>query len=132
MKKNHTLLELLLGIILLGVITQIICVIVSKNYLYDAVGLWSGVALSGFLAIHMAYSIEEIVDVGEKHAVKRARGAYAVRVLIAVLVAGCVIYFKLGNYVTLLISAFFLKISAYMQPFTHKAVQKIRTNRKGG
>ena len=132
MKKNQTLLELLTGIIVLGVGIQIVCLIVSKNYLYDAVGLWSGIGICLFSAIHMYRSIEEAVDLGEAGATKHVRLGYATRMVVTLLVAGAVIYFRIGNYVTLLIGVFPLKLAAYLQPFTHKLFQKIQHVRKGG
>ena len=44
MKKDNTLLELVTGIILVGVAVQIVCLIAFPNDLYNAIGLWSGVA----------------------------------------------------------------------------------------
>ena len=124
MKKNQTLLELLTGIIVLGVGIQIVCLLVSKNYLYDAVGLWSGILLCCFSAIHMYRSIEDAVDLGEAGATKHVRLGYATRMVVTLLVAGAVIYFRIGNYVTLLIGVFPLKLAAYLQPFTHKLFKR--------
>ena len=45
MKKDNTLLELVTGIILVGVAVQIVCLIAFPNDLYNAIGLWSGVAI---------------------------------------------------------------------------------------
>lgn len=132
MKKHQTLLELLAGILVLGVGIQIVCLIVSKQYLYDAVGLWSGIGICCFSAIHMQRSIEDAIDLGEAGATKHVRLGYATRMVVTLLVAGAVIYFKIGNYVTLLIGVFPLKLSAYLQPFTHKLFQKIQNERKGG
>ena len=132
MKKNQTLLELLTGIVVLGIGIQIVCLIVSKNYLYDAVGLWSGIGICFFSAIHMYRSIEEAVDLGSDGATKHVRLGYATRMLVTLLVAGAVIYLHIGNYVTLLIGVFPLKLAAYLQPFTHKLFQKIQNVRKGG
>ena len=132
MKKNQTLLELLTGIVVLGVGIQIVCLFVSKNYLYDAVGLWSGIGLCCFSAIHMWRSIEDAVDLGEAGATKHVRLGYATRMVVTLLVAGSVIYFRIGNYVTLLIGVFPLKLAAYLQPFTHKLFQRIQNVRKGG
>lgn len=42
MKKDNTLLELVTGIILVGVAVQIVCLIAFPNDLYNAIGLWSG------------------------------------------------------------------------------------------
>ena len=132
MKKNQTLLELLTGIVVIGIGIQIVCLVVSNNYLYDAVGLWAGIGICIFSAIHMYRSIEEAVDLGEVGATKHVRIGYATRMLVTLLVAGAVIYFHIGNYVTLLIGVFPLKLSAYLQPFTHKLFEKIETIRKGG
>lgn len=124
MKKENTLLELLVGIVFAGIVIQIVCLLVSKNYLYDAVGVWSGIGISCFSAIHMKNSIEEALELGEVGAVKHIRIGYAVRMLVAILIAGVVIYFKLGNYITLLISIFSLKVAAYLQPLTHRILKK--------
>lgn len=132
MKKNQTLLELLAGIIVLGMIIQIVCLIVSRNYIYDAVGLWAGIGICCFSAIHMSRSIEDAVDLGEDSATKRVRVGYATRMLITLIVAGAVIYFKKGNYVTLLIGVFPLKLAAYLQPITHKIFERVKKIQKGG
>lgn len=120
MKKNHILLELLTGIILFGGLLQVICIIVSKDYLYNAIGLWSGIAIACFMAIHMKRSIEDALDLGEESAPKRIQSAYATRMTVALIVMGIVIYFNLGNPITLLLGALVLKISAYFQPHMHK------------
>lgn len=119
-KENNILLELLTGIILLGIVIQIICAIVSKDYLYNAIGLWSGIAVACFMAIHMKHSIEDALELGEEGAEKHVRNAYAMRLLVTAVVIGIVIYFNLGNPITLVIGIFPLKISAYLQPQMHK------------
>ena len=70
MKKDNTLLELVTGIILVGVAVQIVCLIAFPNDLYNAIGLWSGVAIGSGMAIHMKHSIEDALDLGETGAVK--------------------------------------------------------------
>ncbi len=118
------MLELLIGIVAVGIMIQIVCIFLSSNYLYDAVGLWSGIGISCFSAIHLKRSIEDSLELGEAGAVKRIRVSYATRMLVAALVAGVVVYFKWGNYITLLISVFSLKIAAYLQPLTHRLLKK--------
>ena len=73
MKKDNTLLELVTGIILVGVAVQIVCLIAFPNDLYNAIGLWSGVAIGSGMAIHMKHSIEDALDLGETGAVKHVR-----------------------------------------------------------
>ena len=124
MKEEGTLFEILIGIVVMGIAIQIVSCFVSSNYLYDAVGLWSGIGISCFSAVHMKRCIEDSLELGEVGAVKRVRIGYVTRMLVAALVIGIVIYFKLGNYITLLISIFSLKVAAYLQPLTHKLFKK--------
>lgn len=127
MKKENTLLELLVGIIFLGLVIQVVCIFVSKNYLYNAIGLWSGIAIACFSAIHMKRSIEDALELGEHQATKYVRGAYVKRMLIALVAMGIVIYFNIGNPIMLLIGVFPLKIAAYLQPFVHKLFLRFGT-----
>lgn len=129
MKKENTLLELLVGIISLGVTIQLGVVIVSKNYLYNAIGLWSGIAIACVSTIHMKRSIEDALDLGERGAIKHIRIAYLKRMLIAIVIMGVVIYFHLGNPITLLIGVFPLKLAAYLQPLIHKLFLRIQLRR---
>ena len=130
MKKENTLFELLVGIVFFGIVMQIICVCVSRNYWYDAVGIWSGIAISCFSAIHMKRTIEDAIDLGESGAVKHIRLGYVKRMLVAFLVVGIVLYFKVGNPLTVLISIFSLKMAAYLQPLVHKIISKMKEKGK--
>lgn len=120
MKKNNILVELLAGIISLGVLIQIGMLIATENYLYNAIGLWTGIGIACFMAIHLKRSIEDELDLGEEGAVKHARTAYATRTAITLVVIGIVIYFKIGNPFTVVLGIFPLKLSAYLQPLIHK------------
>ena len=124
MKKNNTLFELLMGIIFSSVVIQVIVVIISKNYLYNAIGLWSGTAIACFMAIHMKRSIEDVLDLGEEGGVKRMRSTYLVRMTIVAIAMGVVICFNLGNPIIMLIGALTLKIAAYLQPHINKILKR--------
>lgn len=129
MKKENTLLELLIGIILSGVVLQIVLAIILKDYLYNAIGLWSGIVVACFWAIHLKRSIEDSLDLGIEGAAKHARNAYMTRLLVTAVALGIVLYFRLGNPITLVIGVFLLKISAYLQPCMHKLFLRFQ-NRK--
>lgn len=129
MKKN-ILVELLMGIILLGVVLQIVCICISKDYLYNAVGLWTGIAVACFMAIHMKRSIEDELDLGQEGAAKHARNAYVTRTVVILVIIGIVIYFNLGNPITVVIGIFPLKLSAYLQPHIHKLFQRFGERKK--
>lgn len=120
MRKNSTLAELLVGILFIGVLIQIGCLILWKDCLYNSIGAWSGITICLISAISMSHSIEESLDYGESGAAKHMWVGYITRMLVTLVIAGIVIYFKLGNYITLLIGLFSLKLAAYMQPSVHK------------
>ena len=129
MKKENTLLELLMGIIFSSLVIQVIVAIISKNYLYNAIGLWSGTAIACFMAIHMKRSIEDVLDLGEEGGIKRMRSTYLVRMTIVAIAMGVVICFNLGNPITMLFGALTLKIAAYLQPYIHKINKKRRLSK---
>ena len=41
------------------------------------------------------------------------------------MLVGAVLYFEVGNPITVLAGVFALKLAAYMQPFTHKLCNKL-------
>lgn len=130
MKKNNILIELLSGILCLGILIQAVCFFVVERQLYNAIGLWSGIAIACFMVIHMKRSIEDTLDVGEEDAHKYARNAYMIRTIVSLIVVGVVVISKIGNPITLVIGIFPLKISAYLQPYIHKIF--LWLGRKGG
>lgn len=119
MKKDNTLAELLIVILVIGIIEQILCLIFLENHLYHAVGLWTGIFLGMGLAIHMKRSIEEALDFPAESAQKYMQSATIKRMVISCIVIGIVLYFDWGNSLTILAGIFALKIAAYMQPFMH-------------
>ena len=126
MKKENTLLELLIGIVLTGILIQSVCIVVWKDYLYHAIGLWSGVAIACFMAIHMKRSIEDVLDLGEEGGAKHMRSTYLVRMTVVAIVMGVVIGFNLGNPITMLVGALTLKFAAYLQPYMHTLLQRFK------
>ncbi len=126
MKKDKTLIELIVGIAVLGVVAQMIIWIAFQDDLYNAAGLWSGIIIGIGMAIHMKRSIEDALDLGEEGAVKHIRKTYAFRMTVVIIAMGCVIYFDFGNPLTLLVGLIALKISAYLQPHMHKLFLKLK------
>ncbi len=130
MKKNNILLELIVGIILFGIVEQVICLIVSKDYLYNSVGLWFGVAIAIFMAIHMKRSIEDALDLGEDAGVKHMRKGYGTRMAVVAVAVIVILISKLGNPITLVIGILPLKFSAYAQPAIHNVLLWLESRRK--
>lgn len=126
---NETLKELLTGIILYGTAGQIICLLITEHKLYVSMGLWIGVLTGIGIAIHMKRSIEDALDLGEGNAEKHMKKTYAFRYAVTALVFGTAIYFHIGNPIAILIGVMGLKISAYLQPYTHKIILKLKKSK---
>lgn len=132
MKKDNTLIELLAGIVCIGVLEQVILLLFFENHLYNAIGVWCGILVSVICAIHMKRSIEDAVDLGDtERATKYATKGYITRMAITAVLVGAVLYFEVGNPITVLAGVFALKLAAYMQPFMHKVFLKLQ-EKKGG
>lgn len=129
MRKNSTLIELLMGILVVGIVSQLVCLLFFSQKIYHAVGLWSGIAVSAGMAIHMQRSIEDGLDLMGESGVKYMQRASAMRMLVACIVMAVIMYFDWGNPLTLLVGVMALKLAAYMQPLMHRLLEKIR---KGG
>lgn len=116
------------GIILVGVVVQIVCLIAFPNDLYNAIGLWSGVAIGSGMADSYEALHRRALDLGETGCGKTVRDV-ALRVTVVLILMGCVFYFDLGNPLTLLAGLIALKISAYLQPYMHKLFLKLKKSK---
>ena len=72
--ENSTLIELITGIVLFGILSQIgaalIIIMKHSRFLYYSIGTWAGVAMAIGCALHMNYSISKALDFGEADAIK--------------------------------------------------------------
>ena len=131
-RLNEALPGLLLGIIVYGMILQLVGVWFVDDKLHYSSGLWIGIGCAIFMAIHMAVAIEDAVSIGSENGAKRkVITASLIRYIIVVIVFFAMMYFKLG----MLIPAFFgimgLKFSAYIQPIGSKE-KRNKTDQNGG
>lgn len=127
--KNSTLKELLIGIGIVGIVSQILCLILFDRHLYHAIGLWTGIGISFVITIHMQRSIEDGLDIAGDAGVKHMKTAYLLRTGISVLVMATVMYYGWGNPLTILLGIMALKIAVYLQPVMHKVLEKQKERR---
>ena len=127
--KNSTLKELLVGILLYGILVQIVCLLLGQRHLYHGVGLWTGVLVAAGMAIHMQYSIEDGLDLMGETGEKYMKKAYLTRTIVACVAMALVMYFEWGNPLTILLGVMALKVAVYLQPLVHKIFEK---RKKGG
>ncbi len=119
---NQSLPLLLVGIVIWGLLVQIIGVWFADDKLRYSTGTWIGTALAIFMAVHMAVVIESAVDRGSSVGILRFYSV--IRYLIVVIVFLVMVYFNLGNWIPAIIAVFGLKVSAYAQPLMIRIIRR--------
>ena len=122
---NNVLPELILEIFIYGLVVQLAGVWFVEDKLRYTIGLWIGIAIAMGMAIHMAIVILDTVDLAiEKKAKVRTTLFSVVRYVVVVILFVVVLYFHLGNVITMFIGVMGLKAAAYLWPFTHRILTK--------
>ena len=125
-RRNESLPGLVLGIVLYGLMVQLILIFLPIRRVPASIGLWYGVIIACGMAVNLASVIYDSVMLGDEKAAKAK--AIVKSVLRYVLV--CVLFFLLGlfnfgNLYTALIGVLGLKVSAYMQPLMARISRRL-------
>lgn len=128
-KKDYTLQEMIAGMVLYGILGQVIILFIASDIIHLSAGLWIGVFAGMGIGIHMKRSIEDALDLGEGRAVKHMQKMYALRYGVTAVVFAAAIYYRIGNPLAILAGVLSLKISAYLQPHMHKLFLKIQKSK---
>ena len=120
-RLNDALPGLLLGIIIFGVIEELIGIWFVEDRLFFTAGVLIGIGCAAGMGIHIAWILAESVRF-EGAATKKMAFYSALRYVCVVLIFFAMVYFHLGNFYAAFIGVFSLKISAYAQPLLAKLV----------
>lgn len=137
-KKERTLLEMHIGMIFFGLICEIIgliCMIIGstatpsrmpgmEHEAIYSISLWSGIAAAALSAWHMYRTLDKSLDYGES-ATKMIFKGYMIRYVLIVLIMLIIIITKTLNPLVVFLGYMSLKVTALIQPFTHKLCNKI-------
>ncbi len=121
---DPTLFELCLGILLYGVVFQVILLFFSREAAYS-LGLWIGVLLAVAGSIHMWWSLDRGIDQASKQAAKTIGTNNLIRYFILVAVVFVLIYTHFANPIFTFCGYMGMKVSAYLNPWLHKINGKI-------
>jgi len=125
-KNTSTLLQdMIITDILYLILGEIVIFGFLPNKKFYAVGFLVGVIISIISAIHMKITLEHSLHQLDKSAVKRAIFAYAVRMFTIAIILYGMFLTGIGDLLAGLIGMFALKLSAYLQFFTHEITKKI-------
>lgn len=118
--RSDTLIELLCGILVYGVIGQLVILCFLHDKIWLSIGWWIGVLTAVLSAYHMWWGLDRALDLGEKDAVKSITFYNMLRYAVIVVIMGVVMVTEIGNPLAAVFGVFGLKAGAYMQPFIHK------------
>ena len=126
MKKriDPTLFDLCLGIILYGILFQLVLLAFSRKASYN-LGLWIGVILAAAGAVHMWWSIDRGMGQAAKQAAKTIGTNNLVRYLVLVVVTFILIYTDFANPIFMFCGYMGMKVSAYLNPWLCKIRSKV-------
>ena len=127
-RLNDVLPELILGIIVYGIVAELIGILFVADKLAYSIGLAVGLLVACGMAINMASVILDTMDgyTGESQARVRVAVKAAFRYCIVAVIFAAMAIFEFGNFYAAFIGVFGLKIAAYLQPFTHKVILKLQ------
>lgn len=124
-KISETLKELLIGILFYGIIVEVMGICFIKDKIYFSIGLWFGILLALAAAIHMWWGIDKALDLGDG-AGKYALAQNMIRYGVIVVAFGILCVVDFGNPIAAFVGIMGLKVGAYLQPFTHKILLKLK------
>ncbi|MBQ8519211.1 MAG: hypothetical protein IJ455_06400 [Agathobacter sp.] len=123
---NPSLPGLIAGIVIYGLIVQLVGVWFVEDKMGYSIGLWYGIAIGIGMAINLATVIYDAVTFdGEGNANKRVAAKSMLRYIVVAILFGILGYFEFGNLFTAFLGVMGLKISAYLQPLLNKLVNKL-------
>lgn len=119
-KLSDVLPDLLIGIVLYGIVCEVVLLFFAKDKLSLSIGLVVGIMCAMAMAIHMAWSLNMALDLGQEGAVSKMKMHNLIRYGVVVVLFGLLMVSKVGNPLTAFLGVMGLKVAAYLQPITHK------------
>ncbi len=124
-KMDRTLLELITGILFFGIFGWLVTLALPFDRIKSAVGWWLGVMIAVFSAIQMWRSLNKAFLRDEKSAARLMAGGYLIRYLIVAVFLVFLFFTNAGYILAGFAGVMTLKMSAFLQPVTHKFYNRI-------
>ena len=123
LKENHTLHEMMTGIVFVNVILAVIACFVNDRQ-QALTGVAIGLAVALVFVIHMAVTLDDALCLDEKGAVVETRKQMIIRYIFVCIVAAVSLYYKIADPIFLVISILTIKAGAYLQPTVHRILNR--------
>lgn len=123
--SNGTLKEMLCGMVLYGLVGQIVILLFIRG---DGVSLgwWVGVLTAIGCGYQMWWSLDRALDLSEGDASKKVMTYSMLRYIVIVAIMAVVMITEFANPLAAVFGVFALKAGAYLQPLMHKLFNKKR------
>lgn len=122
---DRTLLELIAGMLPYGLICEAAGAFFVKRIGYYSLGLGLGILTAMAMAWHMWYSLDRAFELNQDGAAKYLTTRNLLRYAAVAVVLGVIMAFDFANPIAAFIGIMGLKVSAYLQPLTHKCFKKL-------
>ena len=123
-KIDPTLFDLCLGIVLYGIVFQLVLLLFSREVSYSA-GLWIGIVLAVVGSVHMWWSLNRGLDQAAKGAAKTVGANSLIRYFVLVVVMAVLVYTELANPIFAFCGYMGMKVSAYMNPWMRRISSRV-------
>lgn len=120
--QNETLVDLILGILIFGILVILVGLFVAPDRLMFTLGVLLGTASSVARAIHMAVTLEEQMYYNEKDAKAYAMKNYAIRYVFIIIIMVLSVKLGVAGMVGTIIGIFLMKPAAVLAPQIHKYI----------
>lgn len=121
---KRTFSELIIGIIFWALVITILGIFIAGNKLAFFLGMLIGTAVAVIMSISMFRSVDKSLDMDTNGAVGYTKRKAFLRILL--MAAAVLIAFYASDYISIIgvvVGIFSLKLSAYLQPLTHKLLK---------
>ncbi len=125
-RNNRTLVELMAGAAVYCILCEVLLLIFTERGLYHSIGLIIGFAVCIALSISIADSLDVAVELDEKSAKAYIQKKASLRYVLVCAVIIILAIFDFGNPLTCFAGVIGLKIGAYIQPFVHKLIDRLK------
>ena len=123
-KIDATLLEMCLGIVLYGIVCQIVILFFSSEPGYS-IGLWIGIIMAVAGSIHMWWAIDKSLDMASGDATKTVAVQGMIRYFALAVALSILAVSEIASWLFAFLGYMGMKAGAYMQPLIHKIGSKI-------
>ena len=123
-KTDRTILEMHLGQLFFGIACQLVGIFFVQSPGWYTASLWLGIAFSLAAVVHMARTLDRALLMGEAAAKVISRG-YLIRYVMILLALVAAALTKVLNPLVVFLGYMSLKVTAYLQPFTHKLLNRL-------